>query len=122
MNWAISLILSETESIENRLHGVVAHIISQMEVAEILVTDIDATGVLGNQLTIVLNEQNSISITLKDLLAMLTEDGQIFDLDLHLRSLCEYRFIISDGNFLDILGTAEKLPLSVTGPNEYLLF
>jgi len=119
MNWAISLILS-TDTPEKLLHRVIVHIKDRTEVKKISLTDIDATGPLGNQLTKVLNEQPEVAITNAELLTLLTEDGQIFDLDIVLVGTLEYRLIISDGNYIDVLGTGEKLPESVTGLHEDL--
>lgn len=117
MNWAISVVISEEETIETRLQALVSYVIANNHVEHFFIDDIDATGYTGNQITQRLNIQNKrLEISTKELLALMSEDGQIFDLDLVLSNSFKFRFIISDGYYLEIVSNGQRLPDSVVGP------
>ncbi|HEY4289944.1 MAG TPA: hypothetical protein VGN00_22740 [Puia sp.] len=115
MNWAISINITD-EDLERRLEKIVSYVVRDSQIEEFLIWDIDATGYLGNQLTKKLNDQKRpLLINEKDLNILFSEEGQIFELDLLLKGSFEYRFIVRDGNFLDILGNGKSLPSTVVG-------
>jgi len=117
MNWAISVVISEEETIETRLQALVSYVIANNHVEHFFIDHIDATGYTGNQITQRLNIQNKrLEISTKELLALMSEDGQIFDLDLVLSNSFKFRFIISDGYYLEIVSNGQRLPDSVVGP------
>jgi hypothetical protein len=116
MNWSVSLIVAEEESIEERLGPIVSYVIKANQIDNFVIHDIDATGPIGSQLTKEMNLQNGpLSINENDLSTLFTEDGQVFELNLFLISSFEFRIIIRDGGIIDILGNGDKLPLTVTG-------
>ena len=116
MNWVISVNITEEESLERRLEKMVSYVIRDNQIEEFLIWDIDATGQIGNQLTKKLNDQKGpLLISGRDLNILFSEEGQIFELDLFLKGSFEYRFIVRDGNSLDVLGNGETLPPAVVG-------
>jgi hypothetical protein len=121
MKWAISLILSDNEIIERRLEKIVSYVIMNNQIEHIFLYDIDATGYMGNQMTQRLNVvKEMFKIGDNDLSALITEEGQIFELDLILKNSHEYRFIVRDGCFLDIVSDGPQLPDLILGLYEEL--
>lgn len=121
MNWAVSLILEGDIRIEKRVKAVLRFIFDQFKDSKCFISDIDATGKLGNQLTKKLNaNKEGIILNEKELLELMDEDGQIFELDLLLSNTNKYRIIIRDGDILDILGEGEILPSIVIGKYQEL--
>jgi hypothetical protein len=121
MNWAITIILSEEEVIEKRLNEIVSYIISNNQIRHCLIFDIDATGYIGNQMTQRLNiNKDPIVISNKELSTLISEEGQIFELDLILKNSFEYRIIIRDNYYLEIIGSGQRLPNTILGSYEDL--
>lgn len=121
MNWAISLIISENEIVERRLEAIILYVIKKDQIKGFYINDIDATGNIGNEMTMKMNVQKEgLSITEKEVITLVSEMGQIFELDLLLVNSFEYRFIIRDGNSLDIVSNGERLPFSILGPHNDL--
>jgi len=122
MYWVITLKMGKMEAIDPRLRSVISFILNSYTIKEMFIDDIDATGTIGNQLTQKKNfHEGSLPIDRDTLLTLLSEDGQIFDLNLTLReSLSEYQIITSRGDIVDILSNGERLPLDVTGDFEEL--
>jgi len=116
MKWAISLVIEESEILEKRIERILSYIFNTTDQYSCIIYDIDATGYVGDQLTKKMNENKGpLESNVKELIATATEDGQIFELDLSLSNSKNYRFIVRDGNMIDILGDAEKLPSSIVG-------
>src|ERR1700761_8339942 len=110
MNWAIELKIAENQTIESRLRAIIAYLIEKYEHINCLLDDIDATGSKGNQLTKIINAQGrNLVISKDDLQSLVFEDGQIFELDLHLKNSSEFRFIVRDGNVVIVVGTGDQL-------------
>jgi predicted nucleotidyltransferase len=77
---------------------------------------IDATGKLGNELTQKLNVTNSEEMLSKEtLLALLNEDGQIFELNLLLTNSHWFKIFVRTGDYVDVVGSGERLPLDIAG-------
>jgi hypothetical protein len=75
-----------------------------------LLTDIDATGKFGDQLTQKLNKQETLQLTRSEILSLLNEDGQVLELDILIHSPKNFEIIVRNGYHVDILGNAELSP------------
>ncbi|MFM9157706.1 MAG: hypothetical protein ACKOPK_07245, partial [Dolichospermum sp.] len=65
------------EKIENRVYFIVDDLARNYPQSQWLITEIDATGLLGNSLTSILNNQENITISASDFLQLLQEEGEI---------------------------------------------
>lgn len=65
-------------------------------------------------------QKGILTINEKELLTLVSEKGQIFELDLLLKNSHEYRFIVRDGSSIDIVGNGEKLPVTVVDDHKDL--
>jgi len=116
MNWAISVVISDNEIFERRLEAIILYVVKKDQIEGFFINDIDATGEMGSEMTMKKNVQKErLAITEKEVLTLVSEMGQIFELDLLLVNSFEYRFIIRDGNSLDIVSNGERLPFSILG-------
>jgi hypothetical protein len=116
MNWAITLTISEKETIESRLKPIVTYIQKLSPSSKYLITNIDATGKLGNQFTKKKNFQTeSITISEKELLTLVCEEGQIFELDLRIFNSFKLEIIVRTGSSIDICGNDVDLPSNILG-------
>jgi len=121
MNYAITLRMTDSEEIESRLQPILGYYLNWGPNKEFLLLDIDATGEVGNSLTQQMNEQkNGFSITAANLAALISDNGQIFEFDLLVRSAHEVRIFVRDGNIIDLVGDKEAIPLAVVGEYEEL--
>ena len=110
MKWAISLVLDNKATIENRIKKVLEYLFDRFDDYSCYLLDIDATGKTGNKFTQELNlKKGGISIKKEDLVKIFSEDGQVFELNLTINksNYQEFRFIIRDGNLVEILGDKE---------------
>jgi hypothetical protein len=121
MNWAITLIIANYTSIENRMKNVLSYLFTTDNSFKCILSSIDATGNIGGHLTQQLNKsERSLQIDNMQLLELCNEDGQIIEIDLALYGHSDFRIIIRDGNSIDILGDKNELPAEVIGPFEYI--
>lgn len=112
---AFTLVIQPEEKIENRVHIIVDDLAKTYPESQWLITEIDATGLLGNRLTSILNNQENITISASDFLQLLQEEGQVIDLEATLVKNAQEIIIIfiRDGYSVDILGVTELLPVNV---------
>ena len=112
---AFTLVIQPEEKIENRVYIIVNYLAKTYLESQWLITEIDATGLLGNRLTSILNKQENITISSSDFLQLLQEEGQILDLEATLvkNSQAIITVFIRDGYSVDILGVTELLPVNV---------
>jgi hypothetical protein len=115
MTWAMTLNISNDETLEKRLSSILNYIIAAHYPTELSISDLDATGKFGNQLTQKVNSNEEISISDEELLTLLNEDGQILEMNLNISSAAaSFRIIIRDGTDLDMLGDVH-LPAGIIG-------
>jgi hypothetical protein len=112
---AFTLVIQPEEKIENRVYIIVDDLAKTYPQSQWLITEIDATGLLGNRLTSILNKQENITISSSDFLQLLQEEGQILDLEATLFKNSQeiITVFIRDGYSVDILGVTELLPVNV---------
>lgn len=117
---AFTLVIQPEEKIENRVYIIVDNLAKTYPELQWLITEIDATGLLGNSLTSILNNQENITISASDFLQLLQEEGQIIDLEATLVKNTQeiITIFIKDGYSVDILGVTELLPVNVL--NDYI--
>ena len=119
MKWAKTLILSVTDELEKRLSIILEYMNSLKKDVECTLTDMDATGELGNKMTQRINTEREVHIYLIDLINIAKEDGQIFDLNATLFLDSSYKILIRRGRTIDILGD-EEFPFAILGKHEDL--
>ena len=112
---AFTLVIQPEEKIENRVYIIVDDLAKTSPESQWLITEIDATGLLGNRLTSILNKQENTTISSSDFLQFLQEEGQILDLEATLVKNSQeiITVFIRDGYSVDILGVTELLPVNV---------
>ena len=112
---AFTLVIKPEEKIENRVYIIVNYLAKTYLESQWLITEIDATGLLGNRLTSILNNQENTTISSSDFLQLLQEEGQILDLEATLVKSSQeiITVFIRDGYSVDILGVTELLPVNV---------
>ena len=112
---AFTLVIQPEEKIENRVYIIVNYLAKNYLESQWLITEIDATGLLGNRLTSILNKQENITISSSDFLQLLQEEGQILDLEATLVKNSQeiITVFIRDGYSVDILGVTELLLVNV---------
>jgi hypothetical protein len=115
---AITLVINPEEKIENRVFLIVDYLDKTYLQSQWIITEIDATGLLGNCLTHTLNNQQNTTIYPQQFLQILQENGQILDLEATLIKNPQapqdiITIIIRDGYSVDILGYTELLPVNV---------
>lgn len=117
---AFTLVIQPEEKIENRVYFIVDNLAKTYPQSQWLITEIDATGLLGNSLTSILNNQENITISASDFLQLLQEEGQIIDLEATLLKNTQkiITVFIKDGYSVDIFGLTELLPVNVL--NDYI--
>ena len=116
-SWAITLSQNSEERIEERVASITDYLAKEYESSQWQISDLDATGKRGGRLTLQLNEEDKLCLSSSDLLIILTEDGQVIDLEVAIivdkKPL--FKIIIQDGSSVDILGKGTLLPSNVTG-------
>ena len=112
---AFTLVIQPEEKIDNRVYIIVNYLAKTYLESQWLITEIDATGLLGNRLTSILNNQENTTISSSDFLQLLQEEGQILDLEATLVKSSQeiITVFIRDGYSVDILGVTELLPVNV---------
>ncbi|MFM5891550.1 MAG: hypothetical protein ACKPFD_00375 [Dolichospermum sp.] len=119
-NSAFTLVIQPEEKIENRVYFIVDDLARNYPQSQWLITEIDATGLLGNSLTSILNNQENITISASDFLQLLQEEGEIIDLEATLIKNTQeiITIFIRDGYSVDIFGLTELLPVHIL--NDYI--
>jgi hypothetical protein len=71
-----------------------------------VISNIDATGQLGNRLTQRCNIEKAIELSVLDLEMITREDGQIIDLKAQAseKGSCSFEVIVQDGVSIDVIG------------------
>lgn len=115
--WALTLNQTSEEPLEERVTSVVNYLSRAYEDCQWQVSDLDATGKFGGELTLRLNDGDRPYLKSADLLAVLTEDGQVIDLEVAILVNRQplFKIIIQDGSSVDILGKGMLLPIDVLG-------
>lgn len=114
MQWAKSLILADKESIESRLESILTRMRYEIGDFDCIISDIEATGKLGNQFTKRNNTGENIRLSINDLILLVREDGQIIELNVLLITNNEIELVVVDGQSIDVLGN-DNFVLSFIG-------
>ena len=116
-SWAITLSQTSEERLEERVSSIVDYLAKTYKDSQWQILDLDATGKYGGRLTLQLNKEDRLCLTLSDFLDMLAEDGQVIDLDaaVLVNKQTLFKIIIQDGSSVDILGKGVLLPSDVLG-------
>jgi len=112
---AVTLVIQPEEKIENRVHIIANYLAKIYPESQWMIKEIDATGLLGNHLTFILNNQTNITISLLDFLQLLQEEGQVIDLEATLVKNTQevITIFVRDGYSVDLLGLTELLPVNL---------
>jgi hypothetical protein len=119
--WAVTLFCDSLETIESRAIAIVRYLAHKLESPHAwMISDIDATGELGDRLTQQGNNLGNLQLTVSELLALLREDGQVIELEATLVASQQelFKILIRDGCSIDVLGTGDLLPKTVLGDYE----
>jgi hypothetical protein len=121
MKWAVALTLAENETIESRLRPIVSYLSRLSPSNKYLIRDIDANGKMGDQMTQRMNiQREGFLISEEEISTLVSEDGQVIELNLFILNSNEFRVIVRDGSSIDILGNEKILPQSVLGEHKDL--
>lgn len=103
--FALSCNLSESESMEERLNRVL-YALKQRGAKGWRLTEIDATGPLGQRCTRELNSKLTVNLDAHEMEILTKERGQVLELkaDSHVADGTKVRILIRDGMSLDVLG------------------
>ena len=105
MKWVKSLMLNDDEKIEARLFQILTYFEKMGTENKCVLNDIDATGNIGNILTMLINVNDRLIINLKMLIAVAIEPGQIFELQISCEFVdANFQLVIRDGQHFDVLG------------------
>lgn len=115
MKWAKSLKIRSNETVEQRLLVILNFLSTSYRQIDCVISSVDATGVLGNTLTHELNQIAQKSISIVQLISLMNEDGQVFELHLSIKSDNQFEIFVVDGSDVDIIGDGPPLPLTVIG-------
>jgi|GEM_PF-1422275 len=117
MKWIISLTLDAGDSIEKRLESVLDYIFDKDENIKVFVSDIEATGTIGDSLTRKSDQNREGFDSSKDeLLSVVSEQGQIFELEAYFSNSKKFIVIVRDGGLIDFLGDNNKPSTEDVGP------
>lgn len=114
MNWVRTLVLAPDEILEERVKRIIEYIIAHYNITICHISDIDATGEFGNQLTQKINDGDVVSLQPRQVLNLFREEGQVFELYLDMISGNKFHIRISDGIYVDIFSDV-PLPHTVVG-------
>jgi hypothetical protein len=116
MNWIISLTLDADDSIEKKLERVLDYIFGKDENILVFVSDIEATGKVGVSLTRKSDQNREGFDSSKDeLLNVVNELGQIFELEAYFSNSKKFIVIVRDGGLIDFLGDSSKPSIEDVG-------
>ncbi|MBW4687092.1 MAG: hypothetical protein KME40_18785 [Komarekiella atlantica HA4396-MV6] len=118
--WAITLNQTSEERLEERVTSIVVYLAKTYKDCQWQVSDLDATGKYGGRLTLQLNDEEQVYLPSSDFLVILTEDGQVIDLEavMLVNSQPIFKILIQDGSSVDVLGQGKLLPSEVLGEYE----
>ncbi|HBL15073.1 MAG TPA: hypothetical protein DD379_27510 [Cyanobacteria bacterium UBA11162] len=115
--WAITLCCDDEEKLELRVANLVQYLAQNNQPNQWIVSDIDATGNCGDQLTSRCNHEGLLYLPSTEFLTVFREDGQVIDLEATLaqndREL--FKILVQDGVSIDVLGFGDLPPLTVLG-------
>lgn len=112
------LLFEKNEKTEIRISSIVSFIIKQYPSISIYVSQLDATGKLGNELGQRLNEIDRLLVPNDHLINLLNEDGQVFEGTIELiveKGIKEVSIQIQDGICVDIYETNLVMPDEIIG-------
>jgi len=119
--WAIELKSINDFEIEKTLFLILSHLNSSMNQYKCLLSNVDATGLIGNELAEKTSGNIVVEISLNQIIEVLKEDGQIFDMNLELYSeYGNYRIMVLRGEIINVLGDSQKLPGEALGEYQEL--
>lgn len=116
--WAVTLFCKDSEKLESRASKIVAYLAKEFKLNySWVISDIDATGEVGDRLTQEGNHLGNLQLTVSEMLALLQEDGQVIELSATLVENHQelFKVLIRDGGSIDVLGTGELLPKAILG-------
>lgn len=122
MKWGKTLILKSNFDVEVRLQQILRYIAMHYTVTDYYLSGVDATGPLGNALTQELNSGVIKQYNEEELLSLLKEDGQIFDMYLSIVGRENFLISVQGGTDIDVLGRGEPLPSEVIGDHTEMAF
>jgi hypothetical protein len=123
MDWVISKIVEKIGTIEQSIKAFLNFFAFSNTSYSFFLEDLEATGPLGNELTIKMNQSDvGLEVNKSQLLQLLEEDGQIFECELRVKLFEKDQFIVvvRDGDILDILGNGPKPSEAQIGPYQDL--
>jgi hypothetical protein len=119
MRWAKTLNIPNNLDIENRVLKILVYLNSLNNITEATVSGFDATGLLGNKLTLENNRDLEKRVSLAELIDIFKEEGQVFDMELDLiLNKEQYKILIIRGDTVDVLGDGD-LPDHILGDYKY---
>ncbi len=120
--WAVTLCCEAEEKLELRVAKILEYLDKNYLLNQWLISDIEATGSYGNSLTARCNNQEIFQVSTADLLEVMTEEGQVIELDASLIKDDEelFKILIRDGVSIDLLGSGKMMPLMVLGKYVYV--
>jgi hypothetical protein len=115
--WAITLSQTSKERLEDRVALIADYLAKTYKDSQWQILELDATGKWGGRLTLQLNDEEKLYLPSSDFLAVLTEDGQVIDLEaaILVNGQPLFKIIIQDGSLVDVLGKGNLLPSDVLG-------
>ncbi|MEA5509477.1 hypothetical protein VB715_06845 [Crocosphaera sp. UHCC 0190] len=115
--WAVTLCYKQTEKLEDRIAVIIQYLDKIYPNDQWNILDIDATGKMGNQLTQCINNEETLLLSSAELLQILTEEGQVIDLEISLINQGQeiIKIFVEDGVSIDVLGVAILLPTEIFG-------
>jgi hypothetical protein len=115
--WAVTLNQTTEERLEERVASIANYLSKTYSDGQWQVLDLDATGEWGGKLTLKLNEAEKLYLPPSDFLAILTEKGQVIELEAAILVAQQplFKIIVQDGNSVDVLGRGNLLHSNVLG-------
>jgi len=120
--WAVTLCCEAEEKLELRVAKILEYLDKNYLLNQWAISDIEATGSYGHCLTVRCNNVEIFQVSTADLLEVMTEEGQVIELDASLVRDDEelFKILIRDGVSIDLLGSGEMMPLTVLGKYVYV--
>ena len=103
--WAITLLCHHLENLESRAIRIVEYLADRLESNySWVISDIDATGKLGDRLTQQGNNGVNLQLTVSEMLTLLREDGKVIELEATLVENRQelFKILIRDGCSIDL--------------------